>query len=131
MTKEQDFKIRFATVLQDFQQNGTKDPEIMWLTGTLASDLADDLKSASWSAAKSVMNKQTFDNLLKVFETRGTEHHHEGREKHAYAIQLLAVSLIAGTQRSDPEMAAGEQLLDHVIDSAVAVHRQAKQAKAN
>lgn len=131
MTKEQDFKIRFATVLQDFQQNGMKDPEIMWLTGSLASDLADDLKSVSWSAAKSVMNKVTYDNLLKAFEKRGTEYHRDGREKHAYAIQLLAISLISGTQRRDPEMVAGEQLLDHVIDSAVGVHRQAKQAKAN
>lgn len=131
MTKEHDFKIRFATVLQDFKQNGMQDPEIMWLTGSLASDLADSVSGASWSAAKSVMDKPTYDNLLKVFETRGTEHHREGRQKHAYAIQVLAVSLIAATQRRDPEMAAGERLLDHVIDGAVAVHRQAKHAKPN
>lgn len=131
MNKEQDFKIRFATVLKDFQQNGTKDPEIIWLVGTLASDIADNLKSTSWSSAKSVTDRATYNNLLKVFETRGTDHHRQGREKHAYAIQLLAVSLIAGTQRIDPDMAAGEQLLDRVIDAAVSAYRQAKQAKAN
>lgn len=131
MTKEHDFKIRFATVLQDFQQNGTKDPEIMWLTGSLASDLADSVSGTSWSAAKSVMDKPTYDNLLKVFETRGTQHHREGREKHAYAIQVLAISLISGTQRRDPEMAEGEKLLDQIIDAALAVHREVKQAKAN
>ena len=52
MTKEQEFKQRFVAVLKDLQQNGSKDKEAMWLLGSLASDLADDLKVADWSAAK-------------------------------------------------------------------------------
>ena len=43
-TKQQDFKQRFATLLRDLQQDGTKDPEIIWVLGTLAAELANDLK---------------------------------------------------------------------------------------
>ncbi len=131
MTKEQDFKIRFAEVLKDLQQNGSKDNEAMWLLGSLAADLADDLKVTNWSAAKRTMHPQTYNTLLKTFETQGNEHHQAGRGKHAYAIQTLAVSLIARTQGADPQMAAGEALLDQIIDYTVAVYRSEKKKQAN
>ena len=129
MTKEEDFKARFATVLQDMQQNGSKDPEAMWLLGSLASDLADDLKRNSWSSAKEAMGPKTYDALLTKFQEQGNEHHGEGRGKHAYAIQALSVSLVARTQRNQPNMAEGEALLDRIIDHAAAVYRKTKPAK--
>ena len=55
MTKEQDFKRRFATVLQDLQQVGSKDPNVMLLLGSLAADLSDDLQQPNWTAAKKVI----------------------------------------------------------------------------
>ncbi len=129
MTKEQEFKTRFAAVLQDLQQSGTKDAEAMWLLGSLASDLAGNLKATTWTAAKSNVSSKSYDALLYSFESQGTEHHAAGRKKHAYAIQALAVSLIAGTQRRDEQMAAGETLLDQIIDHSIALYRKA--AKAN
>lgn len=131
MTKEQEFKSRFAAVLQDLQQSGSKDSEAMWLLGSLASDLSDNLKSRTWTAAKTAMSAKTYDTLLHTFEAQGNEHYREKREKHAYAIQVLAVSLIARTQRADPQMEAGEALLDNIIDYTVAVYRKSKQAKSN
>lgn len=131
MSKEQDFKIRFAAVLQDLQQSGSKDSEAMWLLGSLATDLADNLRSPTWVGAKSAMGGKTYETLLHTFEAQGTEHHQAGRKKHAYAIQILAVSLIARTQRADPEMEAGEALLDQIIDYTVAVHRQNKKVSVN
>jgi hypothetical protein len=131
MTKEEDFKQRFVAVLKDLQENGSKDSEAMWLLGSLASDLADDLKAADWSALKRGMQAQTYDTLLRTFEAQGNEHHREGRNKQAYAIQVLAVSLIARTQGADPQMAAGEALLDQIIDFTVAVYRREKAARAN
>nr|WP_295888919.1 hypothetical protein [uncultured Devosia sp.] len=131
MTKEEDFKQRFVAVLKDLQENGSRDNEAMWLLGSLASDLADDLKAADWSALKRGMQAQTYDTLLRTFEAQGNEHHREGRDKHAYAIQVLAVSLIARTQGADPQMAAGEALLDQIVDFTVAVYRREKTARAN
>ena len=129
MTKEQDFKIRFATVLQDLQDEGSKDAQTMYLLGSLAADLSDDLKRQTWSEAKQVITPALYDQLLKKFEHEGNEHHVAGRATHAYVIQALAVSLVAGTQRKDPDMRSGEQLLDARIDQAVAIYRA--QPKAN
>ena len=128
MTKEEDFKIRFAAVLQDLQQNGSKDAEAMLLLGSLANDLAGNLKTTSWTGAKSRVSGKSYETLLHAFESQGTEHHAAGRKKHAYAIQVLAVSLVAATQRNDPQMAAGEALLDQIIDYTVAVYHKTRKA---
>ena len=129
MTKEQDFKARFAEVLKDMQQSGSKDKEAMWLLGSLASDLAEDLKRNSWTSAKAAMGPKTYDALLNKFQEQGNEHHQEGRRKHAYVIQALSMSLIARTQRAEPQMAEGEALLDRITDHAAAVYRKNKSAQ--
>ncbi len=69
------------------------------------------------------MSHQTYNDLLKIFENRGNEYHQAGKQKHAYAIQALAMSLISATMRSDPQMAEGEKMLDAIIDRSVAVHQ--------
>lgn len=131
MSKEQDFKRYFSATLQDLQQTGSKDNEAMLLLGSLASDLADNLKSATWTAAKAAMDHKTYETLMHTFEQQGKEHHLAGRKKHAYVIQILTISLIARTQRADPQMQAGEALLDQIIDYTVAVYRKAKKASVN
>lgn len=131
MTKEDEFKSRFAAVLQDLQQNGSKDGVAMGLLGSLAADLVDDLKGTSWSATKRALAPQTYNTLLTTFQDQGNENHREGRAKHAYVIQILAVSLIARTQGADPQMAAGEALLDQIIDYTEAVYRREKRKNTN
>ncbi|KKB80026.1 hypothetical protein VW35_06120 [Devosia soli] len=118
-----EFKQRFAAVLGDIQKSGAEDGEAMALIGSLAADLADTMQQLTWTAAKSNMTPQVYNDLLKVFEQRGNEYHQAGKTKHAYAIQALAMSLVAATLRSDPQMAAGEKMLDAVIDRSVSVYR--------
>lgn len=130
-TKEEDFKQRFAVLLRDLQQDGTKDRQVMWVLGTFAATLVQDLKATSWSGAKSAMNVATYDQLLKQFGESGEKHHREGRVNEAYAIQVLSYSLIARTQTADPQMAEGETLIDAVIDRACAAYLQTKQARTN
>jgi hypothetical protein len=110
-------------VLQDLQQVGSKDPNVLLLLGSLAADLSDDLKQPNWTAAKKVITPALYDQLLKKFEHEGSEHHTAERSEHVYAIQALAVSLIAGTQRQNPDILTGEQLLDTLIDHSVALYR--------
>lgn len=131
MTKEPDFKNRLVEMLRDLQQGGSRDAEAMWLLGSLAADLADDLKSPDWSSAKRVLAGGGYDALLRSFQEQGNEHHRQGRIKHAYAIQVLAISLIARTQAADPDIASGEALLDQIVDQTVAVYRQEKASRAN
>lgn len=123
MTKEDAFKRRFATVLQDLQRDGTKDPAAMLLLGSLAADLARDLNTTTWSQAKQALSPGTYDTLLRTLESAGNAHHAAGQEKHAYAIQALAVSLVARTQHADPDIVEGEKLLDAVINRAIVLYR--------
>lgn len=130
-TKEEDFKQRFAVLLRDLQQDGTKDRQVMWVLGTFAATLAQELKATNWSGAKSAMNVSIYDQLLKKFQESGEKHHREGRADEAYAIQVLAYSLIARTQTADPQMAEGETLIDAVIDRACAVYLDVKNTRTN
>lgn len=127
--RDAEFKQRFAAVLADIQKNGQQDGEALGLIGHLASDLATSLQQANWSKAKSVITPQTYNDLLKVFEQRGNEYHQAGKAKHAYAIQALAMSLIAGTMRADQQMVQGEKFLDALIDRSVAIHQSLNPAK--
>lgn len=119
-TREVEFKQRFAIVLQDLQAGGKNDAEAMWMLGTLAADLAAKLQQTSWSAAKSAITTGLYDELLATFQAQGNAMHQAGQTRQAYAIQTLAISLVAGTQRADSDIAAGEELLDALVDQAVA-----------
>jgi len=125
-TREAIFKQRFISVLADLQQGGIDDPEAMALVGSLASDLAEALKQQNWSAIKQTMTAAHYDELLASFQARGNKFHQDGQARHAYAIQLLSVAPVGMTQRGDPDLAAGEKLMDRLIDQAVAIYRQAR-----
>lgn len=125
-TKEAQFKQLMISVLADLHEDGVKDAETMELVGHLAADLADQLEQKTWTAAKQAMTAAVYDALLESFRTRGNQFYQDGRGKHAYAIQLLGVSLVAKTQRFDADVAAGEQLMDQVINSAVAHYRRTR-----
>ncbi|WEK05331.1 MAG: hypothetical protein P0Y65_03465 [Candidatus Devosia phytovorans] len=124
MTKEEDFKIRLAAVLKDLHDDGAADGEAMFLLGSLAAGLADDLKARNWVTAKNAMTPETRNNALRTFTDQGNLHHREGRAKQAYAIQALTMSLIASTLRADKDIAAGEPLLDTIINAAEARFRK-------
>lgn len=130
MTKEQDFKNRFFAVLKDVQEDGVDDGEAMWLLGRLAAGLVDDLQAPDWSTAKRDMTPETYDTLLRSFEIHGNAHHKAGQTRQAYVIQVMVVSLIARTQNADPQIAAGEPLLDQVINASITGYRQ-QAAKPN
>ena len=97
-TKEEDFKDRFVAVLQDLRGNGGKDPEAMFLIGSLAARLIDRASQPNWAAYKANMTPPAYAKLLSDFQQQGNDFHKEGKAKHAYAIQVLAISLIARTR---------------------------------
>lgn len=123
-SKEAQFKQFFATVLKELRETADQDGQAMLVIGSLATELTDRLGQPSWSAAKGALSQANYDELLGSFQQQGNALHQAGKEQEAYAIQALAVSLVAMTQRTDPEMAAGEKLLDTIIDSTVAVTRK-------
>ncbi|QQR40137.1 hypothetical protein [Devosia rhizoryzae] len=130
-TKEAEFKRRFASVLQDLQRDGVADAEAMAMIGSLANDIANSLKQTSWSGAKSALTAAGYDELLNSFQRNGGAAQQGGQHKQAYAVQVLAFSLVAGTQRRDAAIAEGEKLLDALIDHAAAVARKVQPRRTN
>ncbi len=126
MTREEELKQRLAIVLQDLRDGAVRDPEAMALVGSLASDLADKLDQQSWTGSKRVMTAAAYDALLESFQKRGNDYYKSGRTKHAYAIQVLGLSLVSASQRQDGDIAAGEKLIDEVIDRATALYRRGR-----
>lgn len=127
VSKEEDFKERFVAVLQDLRGNGGKDPEAMFLIGSLAARLVDRAGQPSWAAYKASMSRELYDKLLGDFQKQGNDFHKQGKAKHAYAVQVLAISLIARTQ-ADPEVRAGDGLLDEMLGFLIATYRKAQTA---
>jgi hypothetical protein len=126
-SKEEDFKERFVAVLHDLRSNGGKDPEAMFLIGSLAARLVDRAKQPGWAAYKANMGRVAYDKLLGDFQKQGNDFHKEGKAKHAYAVQVLAISLIARTQNDD-DVRAGDSLLDEIMGFLIAAYRKARAA---
>lgn len=122
-TKEEEFKERFVAMMQNLRTIGLKDLEAVWLTGSLAARLLDRSRSASWRQFKTTRTKRGFAKLLSDFEAEGNAFHGQGKLKQAYAIQLLAMSLIANSQK-DPDVKAGEGLLDDMVDHMIGYYRK-------
>lgn len=118
------YRHRLASVLGDLRSTAAEDGEAVAMIGSLAMQLADKVQCQSWSDAKEAMSPANRAELLKSFETRGNTMHQAGQTKQAYAIQALAISLLAGTMRQDRNIAEGEGLLDALIDHAVVVYRR-------
>ncbi|MDB5539671.1 MAG: hypothetical protein JWQ89_1398 [Devosia sp.] len=127
-SREEDFKERFVAMLQDFRSNGDKDPEAMFLIGSLAARLVDRARQPSWAAFKANMVPPVYDKLLSDFQKQGNDFHKEGKAKHAYAIQVLAMSLVARTQK-DAQVRTGEGLLDEMLGLLIASYRKAEATK--
>jgi len=125
---EEDFKSRFAVVLKDLMDNGHKDPEAMWLMGSLAARIMNDVKMNDWSEFKTSLTKEGYDALLNAFQRQGQELHSSGNQKAAYAVQAIAVSVVA-SKMTDPDVISGNELMDEFIGQTVRIFE--KNAEAN
>jgi len=117
-----EFKKTLALILANLQDEGTKDDETVWLTGSLAARLLDKADRPSWTKLKIALSDEAYDNLLKSFQEQGNALFSEGKEKAAYAIQTLACSVI-GARLKDKDIESGTQLLDQFIDASINFYR--------
>jgi len=121
--RQAEFKQRLAAVLEDLKVSGVEDGEAMFFLGNFATRVCDSVKKVGWTDVKNVITTADYDRLLKEFETEGNRLYREGNLKAAYALQALAMSLVARTQ-ADPQVKSGEVLLDIVIDTAIGNYRK-------
>ncbi len=122
---------RLGAVLKDLQDAGINDPQTIALVGSLAADISASLGQKSWGDAKQSMSDANYAELLGAFETQGNAFHRDGKIKQAYAVQALALSLVASRHRGQPRIAEGEHLLDGVIEAALTHYNRHLRASAN
>jgi len=121
--KQEVFRKRLIEVLRDLQESGSKDPETMWLMGSLAARLIDDGRKPSWPALKSALSDEAYDRLLLTFKEQGNELASKGNVKAAYAVQALALSIV-GSRINNAEVSTGVGLLDDLIAMTVNSYRR-------
>lgn len=109
---------KLALVLDDLHQAGSDDPDAMWFTGKFASEIAARLGAPAWSATRGPIRADTFDDVLRACDSAFSEHRRSGRERHAYAVQLIGTAW-AARAHDDAQIAEGARLLDEAIDRAV------------
>ena len=132
-TTHDQFKLKFVQLLADLKKSGTKDKEALGLIGFLGAHIADAAQMESWSGAKARLTPQGFRDLHKKLVDQGKLEIKNGKRRAAYAVQAFIMSMTARASK-DPEVKAGEKVLDNFLDEVVAMHRKAKdaaEAKAN
>jgi hypothetical protein len=121
--KREDLKQRMAVVLKDLKENGRSDPEALALVGSLAAELTNKTRTQTWASLKQKMTQGLYEEMMRDFQANGNELFKAGRKRHAFAIQVLGISLAASTQRIDAEMRQGELLLDAMIDNCLKAYK--------
>lgn len=123
LTPEQFFKVRFTKLMTDLGENAIKDPETVWLIGSLAGSIIEDANIKSWTALKAALDTNAYDRLLSAFQSQGNSLAKQGNHKAAYAVETLALSVIAPTMSKDNHVAKGNILLDSMISDAITFYR--------
>lgn len=113
---------KLIVVLDDLAKAGGKDPDAMWFTGKFADAIAAQFGAGSWAETRRPITRQDYEQVLRACDTAIAEHARAGRERHAYAIQMVATAW-AARSHDDAEIASGALLLDEVIDKAITFYR--------
>jgi hypothetical protein len=118
-TRQNEFKPRFVAVVAHARKTLPEDTEAFEALGTLAHQIVMTAKKRTWSAFRASLTQTAFTAILARLQQGGTELAAKGEVKKAYAVQLLASALIAGTH-DDADIQAGARLVDGLIDRALA-----------
>jgi len=122
-TPTQDLQQRITTVLKDINETGRYDAEAMWVMGSIASQILNSAKIATWAGLRRTITDADFSKLVETFQTKGNEFVTEGNKNAAYAVQALSLSVVTRNQ-TDSVIVEGGYLLDTIIDRAVLFFRQ-------
>ena len=121
-TPEQDLKNRMTTVLKDINDVGSKDPQAMWVLGSIGAQILTPTGKPSWRALRAAINDDDYKLLVNTFRDKGNEFAGKGDTKAAYAVQALSLSVVARSQ-TDKAIIDGASLLDDIIDRAIIFFR--------
>ncbi|MCF6326465.1 MAG: hypothetical protein L3J21_04125 [Devosiaceae bacterium] len=131
LTPEEFFKKRFVALMADLGKNASKDPQTIWLIGSLAGSILSDANIVQWSHFKSALSAEAYNRLLAALKTQGNDLAKDKNHRAAYAVETIAISIIAPTMAKDPHIASGNELLDKMIGDAVGFYHKNPAQKPN
>ncbi len=126
---EEVFKKRFLEVMKQMGESTSKDPEGVWMIGSLAASLLDQSKSPDWVHLKKSLTPEIYNSLINSFRTQGNQLAKDGKEKAAFAVEVLALSIIAPTlsEKNEP-IASGDKLLNNMVQDSINFFRRSQAA---
>ncbi len=116
---EEFFKTRFISLMADLGKNASKDPETIWLIGSLAGSILSDANIAQWPHFKSALSAEAYNRLLAALKNQGNQLSKDKNHRGAYAVETIAISIIAPTMFKDEHIKKGNELLDKMIADAI------------
>lgn len=118
-----------TAIVADLQASGLDDGEAMFMLGASADRLCAMRDSPTWAGFKTTLNAPDVIALLRQIDTEGNAAMAADKERQAYVLRALALSL-AATNAKQNVTRAGTALLDEVIAAALNNYRnQAKSAQ--
>lgn len=124
-----EFKAKFYPLLKNLREHGEKDSEVIWLIGSLASEICAAGNKANWPMLKAALNDEAYDSLVNKLIEQGNKLSTEGKDKAAYAAQALISSVVA-SRIDDEDVQKGNQLLDSFITKTISLYQQSAAATA-
>lgn len=124
-----EFKAKFYPLLKNLREHGEKDSEVIWLIGSLASEICAAGNKANWPLLKAKLNDEAYDSLINKLIEQGNKLSAQDKDKAAYAAQILISSTIA-SRMADEDVQKGNQLLDGFITKAIGLYQQSAAATA-
>ena len=116
--KESLFNQQFSALVAELSDPAQADTQTMVAVAALARRMMDDAKVKSWADFKRSQTRELYDTTLRTFQKHGNELVKQKKLRTAYAVQVLAMSLIARTQ-THPDVQADDHKLDRIIDFLV------------
>lgn len=114
---------KITQVLRDLQEQGASDGEAMFMLGAGADYLCTAAEASNWSALKSKLSATETLGLLAQIDAEGQAAVAKDQIKHAYALQILGLSVAAIDARR-PDTHTATRLIDDLIATALNNYRQ-------
>jgi hypothetical protein len=114
---------KITQVLRDLHEQGSGDGEAMFMLGAGADYVCATGKAPTWPALKARLSGTETVGLLAQIDAEGQAAVAKGQNKHAYALQILGLS-IAATGAQSPEIRTATGLMDDLISRAIGNYRK-------
>ena len=128
--RQEFFTRRFFKVMEEMGENTKNDAEGVWMIGSLAASLLDQSQSRDWVHFKKTLTPEVYDGLIESLRKQGNQLAGEGKEKAAFAVEVIALSIIAPTQSDNNEhLVSGDKLLNKMVQDSVNFFRRNEAAR--